>query len=102
MPIHQLFVENHVTVFFHAHDHVFAQETLDGVVYQEVPMAANASYDTGFSTNPTDYAGTALTPNSGHLRVTVSPASVTVDYVRSFLAGQGTNGAVARTYTVTP
>ena len=38
--------------------------------------------------------------NSGHLRVTVSPTNVTVDYVRSFLSGQGMNGTIATSYTM--
>lgn len=99
-PIHALMVENHVTAFFHGHDHVYAKETLDGVVYQEVPMAANAGYDTGFASNGSEYAGATLLPNSGHLRVTVAPTGATVDYVRSFLAGEGTNGAIAATYVM--
>ncbi|HSY38223.1 MAG TPA: metallophosphoesterase [Polyangia bacterium] len=100
MPVHQLLAQNHVSIFFHAHDHVFAKETLDGVVYQEVPMAANANCGTGFPTNGADYAGAQLIPNSGHLRVTVAPANVTVDYVRSFLPGAGTNGSIATSYTI--
>jgi len=99
-PVHALLVQNHVTAFFHGHDHVYARELLDGVVYQEVPMAANASYDTGFSTNATDYAGATMIANSGHLRVTVGARATTVDYVRSFNPGDGTNGAVAATYTM--
>jgi len=100
-PIHQLLVDNQVTIFFHGHDHVFAKEVLDGVVYQECPMAANANYDGGFSTNPQDYAGGQLINNSGHLRVTVSPSAVTVAYVRAYLPGDGQNGTVATSYTIT-
>jgi len=93
-------VQNHVTAFFHGHDHVYAKEVLDGVVYQEVPMAANSKYDTGFSSNSTDYAGTALIANSGHLLVTVAPNSTTVQYVRSYLSGDGQNRSVAASYTM--
>ena len=100
MPVHQLLAQSHVSVFFHAHDHLFAKETLDGVVYQVVPMAANANYGTGFPTNATDYAGAQIIPNSGHLRITVAPAHVTVDYVRSFLPGAGSNGSIATSYAV--
>ena len=101
VPIHQLFMDNHVTVFFHGHDHVYAKEVQDGIVYQEVPMAANASYDTGFSSNQTDYAGATLLPNSGYIRVTVSQLTATVEYVRSFLSAKdGSNNSVAASYTV--
>jgi hypothetical protein len=102
MPIHQLFVHTKVNAFFHGHDHVFAKEVLDGVVYQEVPHAANADYGEGFSTNPTDYAGGTLVNNSGHLRVTVAPTTTTVDYIRSYLPGDGTNRELANHYIIAP
>jgi hypothetical protein len=101
MPVHQLLVSNHVTAFFHGHDHVFAYEKRDGVVYQEVPMAADATYGLGFQEyHETDPYTIRVLPNSGHIRVTVSPAQVTVDYVRAFLPGAGTNGQVAHSYAL--
>jgi hypothetical protein len=98
-PVHRLFADQHVTAFFHGHDHVYAKETLDGVIYQEVPMAANSAYDTGFSSNADDYAGTTLVANSGHLRVSVSSTGAKVEYVRSYLP-PGNNGSIAETYTM--
>jgi hypothetical protein len=103
-PIHTLFVDTHVTAFFHGHDHVFAKEILDGVVYQECPFAANTNpaNSMGFSTNATDYAGADEVANSGYLRVTVSPNSTKVEYVHSFAsASAGTNGSVAYSYNIT-
>jgi hypothetical protein len=101
-PVHQLLSENGVTAFFHGHDHVFAMEELDGVVYQECPHAANTDYGSGFESNATDYAGAASVNNSGHLRVTVSPTLVSVDYVRAYLPGDGDNASVAYSYTISP
>ena len=100
MPVHQLLAQNHVNIFFHGHDHVFAKEVLDGVVYQECPHAANHDYGTGFATNPSDYADTTLVANSGYVRVTVAPGGVKVEYVRSYLPGEGSNGSVAYFYNV--
>jgi hypothetical protein len=102
MPVHQLLVANGVTAFIHGHDHIFAKEELDGIVYQEVPQPADSKYGSGFSSNAQDYAGATTFNNSGHLRFTVSPVSVQVDYVRSFLQGDGDNGSVAYTYTISP
>ena len=101
-PIHQLFVQDHVTAYFHGHDHVYAQESLDGVTYQEVPMAASPTNDTGFSTNAAEYAGATLIANSGYLRVTVAATNATVEYVRSFRSTNngGTNNSVAASYTL--
>ncbi len=103
IPIHQLLVNNQVTAFFHGHDHEYAHEQRDGVVYQEVPMAADATYGYGFSQYTVDGEYTLkVLPNSGHLHVTVDPvAGVTVQYVRASLAAAGgTNGAIADSYNI--
>ena len=103
VPVHQLLVNNHVTAFFHGHDHEYAHEQRDGVVYQEVPMAADATYGYGFQEYTADGVYTLkVLPNSGHLRVTVDPTNgVTVQYVRASLApAGGTNGAIADSYNI--
>ena len=101
VPIHQLFVNNHVTAFFHGHDHGYAKELLDDVVYQEVPMPADPQYTTGGFTNPGWYAGAKILPNSGYLRVTVADSSATIEYVRSFMTPEeGANDSVADSYAV--
>lgn len=103
MPIHQLFVKAGVTIFFQGHDHLFARQEKDGVIYQEVPNPADLTY-TAF--NRDAYRSGDILPNAGHLNVTVSPGGVKVDYVRSFLprdeSGANKDGAVAFSYTVTP
>jgi len=90
MPIHQLMVSNNVTILFQGHDHLFAREELDGVIYQEVPMPSDSTYHVG-DTNAGYYTG-MVTNNSGHLRVTVAPSGVTVDYVRAVLAADEQSG----------
>jgi hypothetical protein len=100
-PIHQLLVQNHVTVFFHGHDRSYAYEELDGVVYQEVPMAGNPSYTVGPFTHRGWYPNATIIEKSGHIRVTVTPADATIEYVRSYLtAADGENNSVADSYTV--
>jgi len=102
LPVHQLLVQNGVTSFIHGHDHLFAKEELNGIVYQECPQPADKTYGTGFTSNATDYAGATVFPNSGHLRYTVSPTQVVVDYVRAYLPGDGPNDTVAYSYTISP
>lgn len=80
--IHQLLVDNHVTIFFQGHDHVFAHQQLDGVTYQTLPEPANPNYSLE---NANAYKSGDILPNSGHVRVTVSSAGVKVDYIRSYL-----------------
>jgi len=98
-PIHQLMVENGVSAYFHGHDHQFVYETRDGIVYQEVPSPSMSG--SGFSGIYTEgdhgsYNTIRILPNSGHLRVTITPAQATVDYVRSNQTG------VSYTYTIEP
>jgi hypothetical protein len=127
--VHQLFVDTKVTIFFQAHDHMFARETVDGVVYQEVPNPGDNAY---FAFNCDAYAPASMNwrgpagygkydvaesvrlPNTGFLDVTVSPAGVNVAYVRTYRAidlqtnpnkvftGKEKNGEVAFAYSIPP
>ncbi len=94
MPIHQLMVKNGVTIFFQGHDHLFAKQELDGVIYQEVPNPADDTY-TAF--NQDAYKSGTTLPNSGFLDVAVSADQVKVDYIKS---GQNNNGQSIYSYTV--
>lgn len=103
-PIHQLFVDNGVNVFFQGHDHLFSREMLDGVTYQEAPMPSDSTYRLGIIANGDAYLSDTV-EGSGHLRVTVSPSCIRVDFVRAYLpadtlAGTHRNGEIAFSYTV--
>ena len=103
VPIHQLMVDNGVSIFFHGHDHIYAAEALDDIVYLECPKPDDAGYTWepyGYGYNENHYPDAVQIPNSGHIRVTVTPDQVTTDYVRSYLAGDGENRAVAHSITV--
>jgi hypothetical protein len=80
--IHQVMADTHVTIFFQGHDHLFVKQELDGVIYQTLPTPADPNY--AFD-NAEAYKTGDKFPASGHVRVSVSPDGVTVDYVRSYL-----------------
>jgi hypothetical protein len=69
---------------------------------KETPNPADRSYDVY---NREAYRSGNILPNSGHLRITVSPENVKVDYVRAYLpkdeTGERKNGEVAFSYSVT-
>lgn len=102
LPIHQLFVKRGVSIVFHGHDHLFAKEELDGIIYQEVPQPGHPSGGTR-SAEEYGYTGTIL-GSSGHVRVTVGPEEARVDYVRSMVPGVTrddlANGSVEHSYTL--
>jgi hypothetical protein len=82
-----------VAILFHGHDHCFAREELDHVVYQEVPSPSDHTRSLGFCGKARFYEQGAVYRNPGHLRVRVAPTHITVDYVRTV------NGAGRSTYT---
>ena len=100
-PIHQLMAKHKVSIFFQGHDHLYCQQAKDGVIYQELPMPSDHGY---VAYNDDRYASGTKLPSSGHLRVTVSPDKVKVEYVRSFLPKDETpetrHGAIAHSYEV--
>jgi len=96
-PIHQLLVQNRVSIVFHGHDHLYAKQDLDGIVYQEVPQPGNPG-NSRTSRNAAEYGyknGTIL-GGSGHMRVTVSATKATADYISSFLPAAETAGCKNR------
>ncbi|MFN5377520.1 MAG: metallophosphoesterase family protein, partial [Ignavibacteria bacterium] len=102
-PIHQLMVKNGVTIYFQGHDHLYAKEELDGLVYQEVPMPSDSTYTIGYEANADAYTDVTL-EGAGHLRVDVGDDGVKVDFVRAWMpkdtvGGKHVNGEVAYTYT---
>jgi len=103
LPVHQLMVKHGVTIFFQGHDHLYCQQERDGIIYQEVPMPCDHGYMTY---NEERYQSGVKLPNSGHLRVIVSPENVKVEYVRSFLpkdeTSQNKTGNIAHSYTAKP
>ena len=105
LPIHQMLVENRVSAVFHGHDHFFAKQDLDGVVYQLVPQPAHHKYGSARSAREYGYTEGKTLPGSGHLRVTVSPEKAVVDYILSVLPEGETashrNAALGYSYSIT-
>jgi len=104
-PIHQLMVDNHVSAYFHGHDHQYVYERRDGIVYQEVPQPTGTGSGFGgiYAVGTyADYETIAMCPSSGHLKITITPELATVEYVRS----QGTGGCnpsgFSLSYTIDP
>jgi hypothetical protein len=94
-PVHQILVDNGVSAFFHGHDHQYAYEKRDGVVYQALPAAGFSGSGFGVYSTGSGYTIQALN-SPGHLRVTVSPSQATVDYVGT------SSGTVNYSYTIEP
>jgi len=110
VPIHQLLVQHQVSIVFHGHDHIYAAQELDGIVYQEVPQPGNPDKG-GRDTIPRTaeeygYLSGKILGSPGYLRLTVAPDKVTSEFVRPVLPADETssrqNTAVAHSYEIQP
>lgn len=81
-PIHSVMVDNHVSIFFQGHDHIWVKQELDGIIYQTLPEPADPFYTLY---NSDAYLSGDKFSNTGYTRVSVSANNVKVDYVSTFL-----------------
>lgn len=105
MPIHQLLVLHKVTIVFHGHDHFFAKQDLDGIVYQEVPQPGMpGGGNVPRSAAEYGYVSGIFFGSPGHLRITVAPDKVTAELVYSCLPADARpnrdNRQVLYTYSI--
>ena len=104
-PVHDLLVENKASIYFHGHDHLYAKQDKDGIVYQEVPQpsAKNITTITGADYG---YVNGILLPNRGYMYITISADKAQVDYIRTYLPSEENNtrknGDISYSYTITP
>ena len=83
LPVHKLLLQNHVTAVFRAHDNFYARQELGGILYLMVPQPSFAGNDRIRDLQTYGYKQGTFLGNSGHVRVTVSPANVKVEYVKA-------------------
>jgi hypothetical protein len=87
-----------VTIFFQGHNHLFAREMVEGVVYQTVPKPAEKipAKLTIFGA----YPQADLLLNSGFLKVDVTQDNVQVSYFRNYFVSsepqEGNTGIIYR------
>ncbi len=103
LPIHDLLVKNNVSIVFHGHDHLYAKEELDGIIYQAVPQPGHPRFGNVRSAEEYGYHGEVIS-SSGHLRVNVSADSARVDYIRAYLpkdeSSRRNNGEIGSSYLI--
>ena len=101
--IHALMVENNASIFFHGHDHCYAKQDKDRLIYQEVPQPSSKNIST-ITGSQYGYVDGILMPSRGFLLVTVTDSSAKVDYVKTYLPneanGAHSNGEIAYSYTI--
>lgn len=85
-PIKELLTENRVSIFFHGHDHFFGKQEKDCLIYQEVQQPGHPNFSNVNLAASYGYTQGQFIPSAGHLRVSVDPNGVLVEYVRAYKA----------------
>lgn len=103
-PIKDLLTEHRVNIFFHGHDHFFGKQQKECMVYQETPQPSLPQFTNALQAATYGYIEGQILPNSGHLRITVSPAGIQTDYVRAYKPSNETstrhNRDISATYFI--
>jgi hypothetical protein len=81
MPVHQLLVKHKVAAVFKGHDHLYAKEELDGIVYQTLPQPSHPGEATN-SAVQYGYGEAKVIGGSGYLKVTTAGSTAKVDFVK--------------------
>lgn len=104
--IHAMLVRNQVSMVFHGHDHLYAKQDLDGIVYQEVPQPGHAGPGNNIGALMGGYKEGVIMGNSGHMHVTVTPEFIQADFKAVELANAGNaapgNRKILHSYRVLP
>lgn len=74
-------VKTGVAVVFHGHDHFFGRQEKNGIIYQLVAQPANRNFNRHQAKEYGYEKGDCL-PNSGSMRVTVTPDQIKIKYLR--------------------
>lgn len=86
LPVHDLLKKYGVQAVFHGHDHSYACQEYDGIIYQLVPQPGKTRDETEPEAASHGYKSGTILTGSGHLRVTVNKKLVEVAFVQSSTA----------------
>jgi len=98
MPIHSLFQKYKVNVVFHGHDHFFAKQDKDGIVYQLLPQPGAMHYGINKSVKEYGYEQGVILNSPGYLKVIVDKDLVRVEYIQTSINNNRDNKKILYSY----
>ncbi len=81
MPIHNLLVKYKVSAVFHGHDHLFAKQEKDGIIYQCIPQPGAKGVGNVRNGEECGYVNGIILNGPGYIRVSVSEKDAKIEYV---------------------
>lgn len=100
-PIHNLLKENHVNIVFHGHDHFYAAQQYDDIMYQLVPQPGSVQYNKTNTAKEYGYFSGKILNAPGYLKIIVKKNTAEVQYIQSSIDNKHTNKQILHTYTLT-
>lgn len=98
MPIHQLLVKFKVNIVFHGHDHFFAHQNLDGVIYQCLPQPGAFENSNANQASEYGYVNGVFLGGAGFLNLRFEQNETYVDYVSTSVKSNSNNKKVIYSY----
>ncbi len=83
MPIHDLLLKNHVSVVFHGHDHLFARQEKDGIIYQCISQPGSKRTRVSNQAAEYGYQNNDIFLNPGYLRVGIQKDKAVFEFVNT-------------------
>ena len=88
MPIHELLKQNKVTAVFHGHDHFYAKQERDGIIYQLLPQPGYTRYSYPNQAAEYGYVNGTIMNAPGFIEVEVKEKECTVQYLQTHTGNQ--------------
>lgn len=99
-PVHDLLKQYHVDVVFHGHDHFFARQEKDGIIYQLLPQPGAMRYGNTNSVAEYGYRQGVFLNTPGYLRVTVDNQDAKIEYIQTSTDTRRKNKEILFSYTI--
>ncbi len=100
MPIHDLLVKYGVDIVFHGHDHFYAHQELDGIIYQEVPQPSAPENSRPNQASTYGYHQGTILGGTGFLKLSVNSNSAKIEYLGTSVSNSSENKKLLHEYVV--
>ena len=81
-PIHQLLIDNNVDIVFKGHDHFYAKQELDGIIYQTCPQPSHPG-DKIDTAEEYGYKSGKIIGGSGFLKVQIMESGAKIEFIKA-------------------
>jgi hypothetical protein len=100
IPIHDLLVKHKVNAVFHGHDHFFAKQELDGIIYQLVPQPSSTKYGNNNLSKEYGYTKGWMMNAPGYMRIKVEADKAILEYIQTSIDNKHMNKEILFSYSI--